>query len=102
MIPPAKSREMLATIAILGALGAFVAARPLARRFAARPTAERCAELIARWTELEARSRERVPAEVQVDPASRDAMRCARELTKDEVECAMKAGYVDEIERCMP
>jgi hypothetical protein len=32
----------------------------------------------------------------------RDITRCTRELTLRELECAMRSGNADELERCLP
>jgi hypothetical protein len=98
----AARRDALATLAIVGAIGALAVGRPLARRLARHPTPERCASMLARWSEQEARSRERVPVPASVSLASPDVARCTSDLTDAEVECALHAGYVDEIERCLP
>jgi hypothetical protein len=97
---------MLATLAIVGALAGVVASGPVSRRFARHPTPERCAAMLDRYAEQQARAYERVP-EKGPPPEARaldapDVVRCARDLTDDEVSCALRAGYVDELERCLP
>jgi hypothetical protein len=95
--------EALATLAIVGGLLGVVAARPLLRRLARHPSREQCAAMLDRYAEQEARaaapSRPPPPR-----PPSDQALteRCTRELTAEEVDCAMKASNVDEIERCLP
>ncbi len=97
----AARREISATLFIVGCLVALGIARPIARRFAHHPTAERCAALLSRWSELEARARNLTNNDARpVEP--RSISRCATELTDGEVGCALNAGYVDEIERCLP
>ncbi len=101
-LTPSTRRDAAATLAIVGAFVALAVGRPIARRLARHPTAERCVTLLERWSEQEARARERVPTHAPISMASPDVARCAAELTDDEVECALHAGYVDEIERCLP
>ncbi len=97
-----RRREVLATLAIVGAFAAVAAGRPLARRLAQHPTAERCAAMLERYGEQEARARDRIPTSVGVPLDAPDVTRCTRELTFAEVECALKAGWADELERCLP
>jgi hypothetical protein len=94
---------VIATLAIVGLFAALVAGRPLVRRFSRHPTPERCAAMLDRYAEQQARAYERTPAPAA--PRALDApdvVRCARDLTEEEVECALKAGYADELERCLP
>ena len=95
-------RDVLATLAIIGALAGVLAVRALARRFAPHPTPARCAEMLERYTDQEARARQRVPAGEHVPLDAPDVVRCTRELTDAEVVCALKSGYADELERCLP
>jgi hypothetical protein len=94
-------REVVATLAIVGAFLALAIGRPIVRRLVRHPTAERCAAMLDRWAEQEARSRNRIPTASHVALDAPDVSRCTAELTDQEVECALKAGYVDEIERCL-
>lgn len=99
-----RGREAVATLAIVGALAAVVVGSSVARRLERPPTRERCAAMLDRYAEQRARAFERVPP---VPAASRpldapEVLRCARELTDREVECALHAGWVDELERCLP
>lgn len=100
----APRREVIATLVIVSVFVGLVGARPLWRRAARHPTPERCAAMLDRAAEQQARSYERAPTPA---PAPRsleaaDVRKCVRELTDDEVECALKAGYIDELERCLP
>jgi hypothetical protein len=95
-------REVVATVAIVGFFAALAVGRPIARRFAKHPTPERCAAMLERWSEQEARSRNRQPTAEHVTADAPDVRRCTADLTEAEVDCALKAGYVDELERCLP
>lgn len=101
-------REALATLLIIGAISAAAIGRPIARKLARHPSRERCAAMLDRYAEQTARAYERAPtpraSAAPEAPPSRlaDVARCTRELTDDEVECALKAGYADELERCLP
>ncbi|MFT3768029.1 MAG: hypothetical protein QM820_21475 [Minicystis sp.] len=99
-----RRREVIATLVIVGTFVVVAGGRPLWRRFARHPTPERCAAMLDRYAEQQARSYERAPSP-SASPRRLDApdvLRCARDLTDAEVECALKAGYVDELERCLP
>lgn len=95
-------RDFLGSLAILGVMLALVAGRPLVRRFARHPTRERCALMLDRYAAHEARQRERPPPDARAPLDSPEVARCARDLTDEEVECALKSGYADELERCLP
>jgi hypothetical protein len=99
---PELRRDFLASLAILGAVTALVAGRPLARRLARHPTRERCAQMLDRYAAQEARQRDRAAPEARVSLDAPEVARCARDLTDEEVECALKSGYADELERCLP
>jgi hypothetical protein len=98
----ASRREILGTLAIVGFFALLAVGRPIARRLAQHPTRERCAAMLDRYAEQEARSRSRAPSGTHVDLDAPDVGRCVRELTDAEVGCALAAGYVDELERCLP
>jgi hypothetical protein len=93
-------REVIATVVIVGALVALAIGRPVARRLARHPSRERCAAMLDRYAGQVARAYERAPGPAPV--AAVDVGRCTRELTDDEVECALHASYADAIERCLP
>ena len=98
-----RRHEMLVTLAIVGGLLGVVAAGSLARRLARHPSREQCAAMLDRYAEQEARAKAPsgpLPAHPPPDDTSAD--RCAHELTAEEVDCAMKASSIDEIERCLP
>jgi hypothetical protein len=104
----AARREVLATLAIVLGLAALLGARSLQRRFAAHPTAEQCSAMLDRYAEQRARaarpdgdhSPEPGPPTTPHPPA--DIARCTKELTMSELGCAMRSGYADELERCLP
>jgi hypothetical protein len=102
LAPPGTRREVLATLAIVGACAALAGGRPIARRLSRHPTPERCAAMLDRYTDQEALARGRGPSGARVPLESPDVASCARELTAGEVECALQSGYADELERCLP
>jgi hypothetical protein len=94
----------VATLAIVGAFAAIAAGRPVARWVARHPTPSLCVALLDRYAEQEARARDRRP-DPTPPPRALDAPEvrsCTRELTLAEVECGLKSGYADELERCLP
>jgi len=95
-------REVWATLAIVGAFAALAAGRPLVRRLAHHPTPERCAAMLERYAEQQARARERLPVARHVPLDAPEVSRCTQDLTDAEVECALKSGWADELERCLP
>lgn len=101
-------REIVATLAIvLGAI-AFVAVLQLRRRFGPHPSAEQCIGMLDRYAEQRARAaqpdgaRAPEPSRPMEPHSPRDITRCTRELTLRELECAMRSGNADELERCLP
>jgi hypothetical protein len=97
-----RRREVAATVAIVGLFAALAIGRPIVRRLVRHPTPERCAAMLERWSEQEARSRNRQPTPARVALDAPDVRRCTTDLTDADVECALKAGNVDELERCLP
>lgn len=109
---PATRGEVLATLGILGVMIGVAAWDPLSRRVSAHPSAEECAALLDRYVEHVAYAVDPSPASSAL--SSRRALakeaaqargafaRCERELTRAEVDCAMKATYGDAFERCLP
>jgi hypothetical protein len=97
-------RDVIATFAILALFVALVSGRAVWRRLARHPSAERCAAMLDRYAEQQNRAYERVPSRTAAPRAldAPDVVRCTRDLTDDEVECALAAGYADELERCLP
>jgi hypothetical protein len=99
----ASRADVLTTLTIVGGLLGVVAAAPLRRRLARHPSQEQCAAMLDRYAEQQARA-----AAPSRPPPSRPppdqvlAARCERDLTAEEVNCAMKANNIDEIERCLP
>jgi hypothetical protein len=92
-----------ATIAIVLVFAGLAAGGPIVRRLSRHPTAERCAAMLDRYAEQEARAEERKPS--PSPPRALDAPEvtgCVRDLLDDEVSCALRAGWVDELERCLP
>lgn len=83
----------------------------IGRRWAERPTRAQCAELQLLFVEHLSRARESsVSAEtiaarqraLQDRPErSSEIDRCAVQLTAAQVECALRASNVDELERCV-
>jgi hypothetical protein len=100
---------------VLGALAIILGAAGLAfgpevvARLSAHPSPAECDALLARYVELRERSvtdkiDSRAYAE-ELDEARRLAgpsfAACTTEVTLAEAECARRAGYVDEFERCL-
>jgi hypothetical protein len=87
---------------VLGFVG-IIAIRPLLRRLSQHPSPEQCAALLDRYGEQELRAAEPSrppPDRLPALPAQIE--RCVRTLTTEELDCAMRANNIDEIERCLP
>lgn len=108
---PATHADVLATLAILALVLGVVAGRAVLRGLSARPTRETCAALLERYVELSLRAAIPEPAAALL--AERKALareaagergfaRCETDLTQAEVTCALQAGNVDDLERCLP
>ena len=102
-LPSSDRRDFFVGVAIVSAFAGLALATPIRRRFARHPTAEDCVRVLDLYAEAEAREYER-------DPPSRGAprpqsapevVRCTREWTASEVECALASGDADQIERCL-
>ena len=101
--------EVVATLVIVGAFVAAVIARPVLRRLATHPSREQCGKMLDRYAEEEARAADSVRAEkgrsLDEAPASSVSAamldRCTRDLTQEEVACALRSNGADELERCL-
>ncbi len=107
----AARADVLATAAILGAVGLGVAARPALRALADRPAPEACVALLDRYVELVARAADPDATAAAIAQRKETAWtaageprfaRCEAELTREEVACGLAAGNADELERCLP
>ena len=103
--------DVLATVAILGAVGLGVATRPALRALAERPSPEACVALLDRYVELVARAADPDASASTIAQRKETAWasagearfaRCEAELTREEVACGLTAGNPDELERCLP
>jgi hypothetical protein len=101
---------MLATLAIVGAFAAAAIARPIVQRLAAHPSRAQCSQMLDRYAEEEARAADPQRAEkggsLDESPARSIAVstidRCVRDLTEEDVLCALRSNGADELERCLP
>jgi hypothetical protein len=101
---PRARRDVQATVAIVLVFAGLAAGRPIVRRLSRHPAPERCAAMLDRYAEQEARARGLEPT-LPPPPRALDAPEvraCVRDLLDDEVACALRAGWVDELERCLP
>ena len=99
---PGRRNEVLATLAIVGALVAAVASRPLLRR-------DQCVQMLDRYAEEQLRAAD--PARGEKGPSLDEAPvrtipattldRCTHDLTQEEVTCALHSNGADELERCL-
>jgi hypothetical protein len=106
---PGRRNEVLATLAIVGALVAAVASRPLLHRIAAHPSRDQCVKMLDRYAEEEARAADPARGEKgrSLDEAPGRSIaattldRCTHDLTEEEVTCALRSNGADELERCL-
>ncbi len=109
---PATRADVLATLAIVGVTALAVLLPVIARRLGPHPTAADCEALLDRYVEHVAYAVDPKPAPsalaerralARAAASSRAAFsRCVSELTRSEVDCAMKAESADSFERCLP
>jgi hypothetical protein len=96
---------VLATLLIAATFALLVAGYPLVRRLQRHPTPERCVVMLERYADQDARAHGRVPSPTPTAHLPLDApevARCTRDITDEEISCALAAGYVDALERCLP
>ena len=103
--------DVLASIVVVGAVVGAVLVGNLRQTLAPRPSREQCVSLLLRHVELDGRARyPSVHAEaVAVHlgaiggrlEAGRDVGACQQRLSATEVQCALGAPNVDELERCL-
>lgn len=111
-MPKATRYELFATVILVGIGLLFVAGRPLVRRLSAHPSPEACEALLERYVEHVVHAIEPKPLAGELSLRKTEARAIAAEnhafascssfLTLAEVECAMRAGNADELERCLP
>ncbi len=105
----ATRADVLGALAIILGAAGFAFGPGLSARLSAHPTAAECDALLQRYVELKQRA-----VTDKIDPkayasALADARRlagptfaaCTTEVTLEEAECARRAGYADELERCL-
>jgi hypothetical protein len=95
-------RDVLATLAIVGAFAAVAAGHAISRRLAPRPTPDRCAAMLDRYAEQQARAWNRAPPGTHLAVDAPEVAGCVRDLSSNEVACALGANSADELERCLP
>lgn len=105
----ASRAEVLGAFAIIAGTAAVAFVPGVLARFSAHPSAAECDALLARYVEMKERSvSEKIDAKKYAADLA-DARRlagpafaaCTTEVTLEEAECAKKAGYADELERCL-
>lgn len=109
---PATRAEVVATLAIVGVTGLAVLVPMIARRLAPHPSTEECEALLDRYVEHVTYAVDPKPAAsalaerrslARAAASERAAFsRCMSDLTRAEVDCAMKADSADTFERCLP
>lgn len=105
----ASRADLFGAIAILLGASALAFGPGLVARFAAHPSAAECDALLEHYVELKQRAvTDKLDAKSTAS-ALVDARRlagpafaaCTAEVTREEAECARRAGYADEMERCL-
>ncbi len=104
--------EIVTTIVLVALFVGFVVTKPLRRRLADHPSPDVCAELLEKYVEHVVTAIEPKPLAGELalrktqarNLAAEDPSfsRCPSFLTREEAECAMRAGNADEFERCLP
>lgn len=109
---PATRADVLATLAIVGVVALAVLIPMLARKLAPHPSSAECEALLDRYVEHVAHAVDPKPAASALEerralaraaaPSRAAFSRCVTDLTRWEVDCAMKAESADSFERCLP
>jgi hypothetical protein len=109
---PATRGELWTTLVIVGLCVGFVVSKPVRRKLAEHPSSDACAALLDRYVEHVVHAIDPKPPVAELtarkaqarDLAAGDPAfaRCPSYLTREEAECAMRAGNADEFERCLP
>ena len=104
-------RDAMAALAVMVVVVGAVVSLRASDALAPRPTREQCEQLHAHY--VDRASRQHAPgvddrtvddavAAASSDPSRADDLRsCENELTREQVECGLGKGNVDEIERCL-
>lgn len=108
----ATRAEVLATLAIIAVTALAVLLPMLARKLGPHPSPAECAALLDRYVEHVAHAVDPKPAASALEerralaraaaPSRAAFSRCVSDLTRSEVDCAMKADSADSFERCLP
>lgn len=113
--PPADSKRArhhaAAALTVIVLTVGSVAIKRARARLAPRPTAEQCSALVDRFVEQSLRQRDEAKTTEELASAvdrartapehHADAVDCERRLSREQVECALAAGNVDQLERCL-
>lgn len=104
--------EVVSTLLIIGGLLGIFMVRSIRRTLAEHPSPEVCQAMLDRYVEHIVHANDPKPsaAEISARKAQARALaaenqtfaRCPTHLTRDEVDCAMRAFTADEFERCLP
>lgn len=106
---PTSRADLFGALAIVFGTAALAFGPGLVARFSSHPSVAECDALLERYVELKQRA-----VSDKLDPKSyaaalEDARRlagptfsaCTTEVTLEEADCARRAGYADELERCL-
>jgi hypothetical protein len=112
LIERATRADVVTTLVIIGGFLSIFGVRSLRRTFAEHPSREACQAMLERYVEHVVHANDPKPTAAEL--ASRKAQaralaeedqafaRCPTHLTREEADCAMRAGNADEFERCLP
>ena len=109
--PPrrASRADLFGALAIVFGAAAFAYGPGIVARLGPHPSIEECDALLQKYVELKQRAIVDKPEPKAVAAALADARRlagpklsaCTTEVTPEEADCARRAGYADELERCL-
>jgi hypothetical protein len=105
----ATRADLLGALAIVAATAVAALGPRLLARLGPHPSAAECEALLTRYVELKERSVTEKLDPKRYEAALEDAKRaagpsfsaCTTEVTLEDLECARRAGHVDELERCL-
>jgi hypothetical protein len=106
-----ERRDMIAALVVVVGVIGYVLATRAARLLAAAPSEDQCAALLDHYLDQASRQHhpgigdEDIARAIEASEGSServvDVQSCRERLTRDQVECAMNAPNVDELERCV-
>ena len=108
---PRRRRDMIAALAVVGLVVGAVVAKRVAHALAPAPSEQQCADLLDHYLAQASRQQHPDVKDEEVKRAQQsvhgqrsqlvEVDRCRHQLSAAQVECGLRSGNVDELERCL-